>query len=253
MKTIFVIAKNTFQQAIRDKILYGIVIFAFLFIGSTVILSSLAIEENIFIIKTFGLAGIYIFGLIVTVFLGASLIYDEVENRTTYILLSKPVTRTDILLGKFFGLLGAVTLTVLLMSAAYVAVVYSNGGGIDYLALAAVGLQIVETALLISILMLFSTFTTPLASTIYTVITLYIGHFLGLLIEYASKAEGSIKTALMAVYYLLPNLEKFNIRNLVSHNISPSWPELLFSFAYMLVYAAFIIYITSLVFNRKDL
>lgn len=253
MSTIFVIAKNTFQQAIRDKILYGIVLFAFLFIGSTVILGSLAIEENIFIIKTFGLAGIYVFGLIVTIFLGASLIYDEVEKRTTYILLAKPVTRTDILIGKFLGLLTAVALTILLMTIAYIAIIYSNDGGIDYLAIIAVGLQVMEIALLIAILMLFSTFTTPLASTIYTILIIYIGHLVSLLTEYAAKIEGITKDILITIYYVIPNLEKFNVRNQIVHNIPLSWQEIVFSFAYMLIYVTFIIYIAHLIFNRKDL
>jgi len=253
VNTLFVIAKNTFQQAIRDKILYGIILFAFLFIGSTIILSSLAIEENIFIIRTFGLAGIYVFGLIITIFLGASLIYEEVEKRTTYIMLAKPVTRTSLLIGKFLGLLSAVALTTLMMAIAYIAVIYSSGGGIDYPAIIAVGLQIMEMALLITILMLFSIFTTPLASTIYTIIILYIGHLLSLILEYASKTGGIAKTVLITIYYLAPNLEKFNIRNLVAHNIPLSWQEVTFSLGYALIYIAFIFYITRLVFNRKDL
>src|SRR3989338_10917471 len=101
MRNILIIAGNTFHQAIRDKILYGIIIFALIFIGSSVVISSLSLEEDIFVIRNFGLAGIYVFGLIITIFLGASAIYEEVERRTTYIMLAKPVTRTSLLIGKF--------------------------------------------------------------------------------------------------------------------------------------------------------
>ena len=127
MKTILAIAQNTFRQAIRDKILYGIFIFALLFICSMAIISSLAIEENIFIMRSLGLAGIYFFGLIVTIFLGSSLIYDEVDQRTTYMLLAKPVTRGNLILGKFLGLMASTGLTTILMTVAYIAIVFFNG------------------------------------------------------------------------------------------------------------------------------
>src|SRR3989344_142371 len=111
MRNILAIAKNTFKQAVRDKILYGIIIFALLFLGSTVVLSSLSLGEDIFIIRSFGLAGIYLFGLVITLFLGASMIYDEVERKTSYFLLAKPVSRTDIIQGKFLGLVAAIGIT----------------------------------------------------------------------------------------------------------------------------------------------
>src|SRR3989344_2376510 len=123
MRNVLVIAKNTFKQAIRDKILYGIIIFALLFLGSTVVLSSLSLGEDIFVIRSFGLAGIYLFGLVITLFLGASIVYDEVERKTSYFLLAKPLTRGDIINGKFLGLLGAVGTTTLLMTVAYIIIV----------------------------------------------------------------------------------------------------------------------------------
>ncbi len=253
MRTVLTIAKNTFRQVIRDKILYGIVIFAFIFIGSTAVLSSLAIEDSIFIIKTLGLAGIYIFGLIITVFLGGYLVYDEVEKRTTYILLAKPVTRTNIIIGKFLGLLAGIALLTFLMTAAYLVVVYANGGGMDYYAFINVWLELCETALLIAFLILFSVFTTPLASTIYTILIIYIGHLLGLIQAYAMKSAGLTKDLLLGIYYVLPNLEKFDIRSLIAHNLHISRSEMFFSSAYALVYIVFLLYIAGTVFNKKDL
>jgi len=253
VKIILAIAKNTFRQAVRDKILYGIVIFALLFIGSVAIISSLALEENVFIMRGLGLAGIYFFGLIVTIFLGASLIYDEVDQRTTYMLLAKPVTRGNIVIGKFLGLLASTGLTTILMTAAYIAIVFFNGGGIDFQALVVIGLQLIEMALLITILILFSTITTPLASTIYTILLVYIGHSLGLIYSYAMKANYFTKITLLAVYYVAPNLEKFNSRNLVTHNLPISVRELALSSVYALGYIILIIYITKIAFNRRDL
>ena len=253
MKTILAIAQNTFRQAIRDKILYGIFIFALLFICSMAIISSLAIEENIFIMRSLGLAGIYFFGLIVTIFLGSSLIYDEVDQRTTYMLLAKPVTRGNLIIGKFLGLMASTGLTTILMTAAYMVIVFFSGGGIDFPALAAVGLQLIEMAILITILILFSTITTPLASTIYTILIVYIGHSLGLIYSYAIKANYFTKITLLAVYYLAPNLEKFNSRNLIAHNLPMSVKELALSGIYAVGYIILIIYIANIAFNRRDL
>lgn len=253
MKTILAIAQNTFKQAIRDKILYGIIIFALLFICSTAVISTLALEENIYIIRNLGLAGIYIFGLIITIFLGASLVYNEVDQRTTYMLLAKPVTRGNIIVGKFLGLLAGTGLTTILMTVVYVAIVFFNGGRIDYQALAAVGLQLIEMAILITILILFSTITTPLASTIYTILIIYIGHSLSLIYSFATKANYFAKAILLAVYYLTPNLEKFNSRNLITHNISIPIKELVLSGIYALAYIILVIYIANIAFNKKDL
>lgn len=253
MNIILAIAKNTFRQTIRDKILYGIIIFALLFICSIAIISSLALEENIFIIRSLGLAGIYFFGLIVTIFLGSSLIYDEVNQRTTYMLLAKPVTRGNIIIGKFLGLLASTGLTTILMTVIYMAVVFFNGGGTDLPALAVVGLQLIEMAILITILILFSTITTPLASTIYTILLVYIGHSLGLIYAYATKANYFTKITLLAVYYIAPNLEKFNSRNLITHNLPISIRELVLSSIYALSYIILIIHITKIAFNKQDL
>lgn len=253
MKNSFVIAQNTFRQAIRDKILYGILMFALLFIGSTIVLSSLSLGEDLFVIRNFGLAGIYIFGLIITIFLGASVIYDEIEKKTTYLLLSKPVTKLDIIIGKFLGLLSAIGLMTLLMLAAYLTIVMLSGGALDYMAFTAVMLQLLEMAILISILILFSIFTTPLASIIYTVLILYIGHLLSFIKEFAAKSGELASYVLMAVYYIFPNLEKFNIRNIVVHQINITPAEFLLAAAYAMAYIAMAIILAKYLFNRKEL
>jgi Cu-processing system permease protein len=253
MQVIITIAKNTFRQMIRDKILYGIVIFALIFLGSTVVLSSLSLGEDIFIIRNLGLAGIYLFGLIITIFLGASIVYDEIEKKTTYFLIAKPVTRSDVIIGKFLGLLSAIGTTTLLMLGVYLLIVISNGGSFDYMAIGAVLLQLLEMGILISFLILFSVFTTPLAATIYTILILYIGHLLTLFLTYAQKSGGIIKYMMIAVYYLFPNLEKFNIRNLIVHQIPISPSEIMLSTGYAVVYITLILFFAKSLLNRKEL
>ncbi|MEK7507795.1 MAG: ABC transporter permease, partial [Patescibacteria group bacterium] len=151
MKIIFVIAKNTFREAIRDKVLYAIVGFAVLFILSSLFVAQLA-RGDIVPVKSFGLAGIYIFGLIAAIFLGSSIIYKEIERRTLYFILSKPVSRSQIILGKFFGLLAAVALTTLIMTIIYECVIFYQSGTIDYIGFIAMMFQIMEEAIFIALL-----------------------------------------------------------------------------------------------------
>ena len=143
MRTIFVIAKNTYRAAIRDRIVHGIIAFAFVFIAFTLFLGSISLGEDIIIIRSFGMAGIYFFSLIATIFLGASLLYTEMERRTIYLILAKPVSSGELILGKFFGLLAAIVLIIAVMAVLYCGIVASQGGGLDTGALLAIAMQIV--------------------------------------------------------------------------------------------------------------
>ena len=252
-KKIFVIAKNTFKETIRDRILYGILIFSVVFILSTVILGSLSLGEDAFVIKNFGLAGIYFFSLIITIFLGATLVYKEIEKKTIYFVLSKPVTTFNIILGKFIGLLASVALITLIMTVVYSGITVYNGATFDFLVFLPVLLQLCEMAILIAILIMLSIFLNPLAATIYTVLVVYAGHLSSLFLEYAQKSSGIIKFGLKTAYYIFPNLEKFNIRNMVAHSIKISGGEIVTSIIYACVYTALVLYLAEMFFRRREL
>lgn len=253
MNNIIAIAKNTFKETIRDRILYGILAFALLFLLSTVLFGSISLGEDIKVVKDFGLAGIYIFSIIITIFIGTSLIYKEIEKRTLYIIFSKPVSSGQFILGKFVGLMAGIKLTVLLMTAAYLAIVAIKGGGFDYHALWAIFLMLFEIAIFIALTILFSTFTTPLAGTIYATIILYIGHSLSLLEKYAIKAGGLQKYLIDIIYYLLPNLEKFNLRNSVVYNVNPTVLQIVLPILYSILYTTILLYLANLAIKKQDL
>lgn len=252
MKKALVIAKNTFKETIRDKIFYGILGFAILFILLSLFLSKLSLGEVVEI-KSFGLAGIYVFGLITTIFLGASIISKEIEKRSLYLVLSKPVSRFEVLLGKFIGLLSAVVLTTVLMAFVYIAVVFYGNGGFDYLGLLSIFFQILEMSIFVSLLTMLSSVLSPLSATICSVMVLFVGHLLKTALDNAARIGGLTYKAISLVYYLLPNLEKFNIRNLVVHNVSVS-PGLVFlAIVYAVVYSTALLYIAKLIFERREL
>jgi len=253
MNNIITIAKNTFKETIRDRILYAILAFAVLFIASTVVFGSLSLGEDVKVIKDFGLAGIYIFSIIITIFSGVSLIYKEIEKNTLYLILSKPISKTQVIIGKYFGLLSSVTLTTLLMALVCLVVVSLKGGGLDATSLLAILLNIFEISIFISISILFSAIFTPLLSTIFSIIILYIGHSLDMLLKFADKSESLARYLVYPIYYLLPNLEKFNIRNLVVHGELISASEYLLAIFYAIIYSAILLYLAKVALEREEL
>jgi len=254
MRASIIIAKNTFKETIRDRILYTILGFAFLFLLFTVFLGSISLGEDLIIIRNIGLAGIYLFGLIITIFLGTSLLYKEVEKKTVYFMLSRPVTPAEIIIGKALGLIASVSLTVLFMALIYALVVFAKGGGFDFSGMLSIFLELWELLLFISLALFFSTFAilTPLTSITLTVIVLYIGHSLDLLLTTTKKLGGVAYILSLGLYYIFPNLEKFNIRNLAAHNILPKPEELMFAILYALIYASALLILAQISLKRRE-
>jgi Cu-processing system permease protein len=253
MKNILTIARNTFKEAIRDRILYAILAFALLFLVSTFFLGSISLGEDIKVVKDLGLAGIYIFSIIIAVFLGTSLVYKELEKKTLYIIISKPVSFIDFAIGKFLGLWAGLSLNIFLMTIAYLIIVKIKGGGIDYISLYSILLLIFEIAIFIALTILFSSFTTPLAGAIYSVIFLYIGHSLSLLKQSAEKSEGFYKYFADGAYYILPNLEKFNLRNSVVYGVIPNSGEIVYPIIYSIIYTSIFIWLAVLALKKQEL
>jgi len=253
MNNILIIAKNTFKEAIRDKILYGILAFALIFIFATIFLGSLSLGEDLKVIKDLGLAGIYLFSIIITIFISAQAIYKEIEKKTIYIVLAKPVKTFEFIIGKFLGLLTGIVLTILIMQIVYLVVVLGKGGGFDSYSLISLLLQIFEIGIFVSLAVLFSTFSTPFASMLYSIILLYIGHSLSILLKYAEKAGSIAKYAVYPFYYLLPNLEKFNVRNTVVNDKLPGGGEVTFSIIYGIFYIIVILYLANLSLKKQEL
>lgn len=252
MKNIFVIASNTFREAIRDKILYAMLGFAVIFILIDLFMARVALGD-LAMIRSFGLAGIYLFGLIITIFLGASIVYKEIERKTLYFVLSKPVSRFDVIMGKFLGLSAAVVLTTLLMAAVYLGVIAYEHGGFDALGLLSIAFQILEEELFIALLIFFSSIAAPLTSTLCAMMLLFMGHLLASVVESAAQIGGYTMVFIQGLYYLLPNLEKFNVRNLVVHNISVSLEAGLLTLGYAVIYTGLLLIAATLLFKKREI
>lgn len=252
MHTAFVIAKNTFRETIRDRIFYGIVGFGTLYILFTLFLGELSLGNTV-MIKSFGLAGIYLFGTIITIFLGASIIDKEIEKRTLYFVLSKPVSRNAIIIGKFIGLYAAIALTLIFMVIVYAGVLWYANLSITLLELLAVFFQLLEMGLFVAMLIFFSTLAKPLIATIAATVILFAGHLIASALRNTERMSTVTKKFIAALYHVIPNLEKFNIRNFVVHALGPSETEVFLTILYAMVYTALFLAAALLLFKRKEL
>ncbi len=252
MRRALAIALNTFREAIRDRVLAGILGFAVLYILVVIFLGALSLGDLV-MIRSFGLAGVYVFGLIATIFLGSSILHKEIERRTLYFVLAKPVTRGEVVVGKFLGLFAAVALSVGIMAAIYLAVVAYEGGGLDLWGLLAIGFEVMELGLFVALLMMLSAVASPMTSTVCAILVLVTGHLLGAALAQAKMVSGAAYTVVQVLYLVLPNLEKFNIRDLVVHQVALTPVVVVATVAYGGVYIAALLYVGWLLFRRREL
>jgi len=250
-KVLWAITLNTFRETLRDKLLYSLVGFAVLVIAASLLAGSVSLGQDARVIQDFSLTAMLVFLLIITYFIGTQLVFKEVERKTIYLVLSKPVTREIFYLGKFFGLCLTILVAGLIMAAMFLIVLSIKTHSVPVAAYFAVGAVILEAWLLTAVSLLFSSFTSPLSSAIYTFGVTIIGHSSATIWLLAQKGSPIIRGALEGVYYIFPNLEKFNLRNDVVFNLTPNVSQVGFIIVYFIAYTVFLLVLGLAVF-RKD-
>ncbi|MCO4772280.1 MAG: ABC transporter permease [Deltaproteobacteria bacterium] len=253
MIKIWAIALNTFREAVRDKILYSLLFFALLMIGSSVLIAELIIGEYGKIIRDIGLAAISIFGLLIAVFVGIGLIYKEIERKTIYTIASKPVPRWQFLVGKYFGLLGTLATEVAIMAVAYVLVLNGIGAGTTSAMLPAIWLTFMELAVVTAIAILFGSFTSPVLSALFTVGLTLIGKMSEELVLLGQRSEsGAVRFLMDTVYKVLPDLSRFDLRTQASYGLEVEWEYVAYATGYGAAYAAALLVLASIIFRFRD-
>ena len=246
------IALNTFREAIRDRILYLLLVFAILVIGVSRLLSLLTVGSEEKIIKDVGLSAISLFGVLTAVFVGVSLVFKEIERRTVYTLLANPVRRWQFVAGKFAGLLAVLTLNLLLMFVA-LALVLAWHGDSAWPLVPAILLILVELTVVTAYALLFSSLTNPVLAAVWTFALYVSGHLAWSLPVLALKLPAGPARALCdAVYWLLPHLDDLSIKAEVVHSLALPAGQVALAAVYGLSYAAVVLALACLVFERKD-
>lgn len=259
---VLAIARNTLRENIRDKILYNLILFALLMILSSFLLGQLTLGYEDKVIVDLGLSAISIFGTLIAIFIGIGLVYKELERRTVYALLAKPVHRWEFILGKYLGLLLTLLINVSVMTLGlWLVLAYNGNVSLASYArlLPAVYLIYLSLALTTAVALVFSAFSTPALSALFTFFLWLIGHFNADLLLFAVIAKSAVAEHLARfLYYVLPNISNFSTvdsRNVIQ---SAAYYEPIRAAAvgwatvYAVLYCAVLLVIAATVFSRRD-
>lgn len=251
---IFTIAKNTFRETMRDRIVLAACALVFLMISFSLFIGTISIDQDVRMIVDFSLTAIYILQIFVAIFIGSMLIYKEVERKTFFLILPKPIKIEAIIIGKCLGLTATTAVVTTVSTLALFAILFFKGGNIFFIPiLISVFLSLLESALIILLSILFSGITSPILSAVYTIGFFLIGHSAEIYRTFMFQMAPSFKLyVLQAAYYFLPNLEKFNIRNDVIYEKVPNALALLLTVIYAFCFACIIFLITKYNFKKKE-
>ncbi|HEU4683100.1 MAG TPA: ABC transporter permease [Nitrospira sp.] len=253
MWNIGVIAINTFRENLRDKILYNLLFFALALISASLLLAHMTFVEQHRIITDMGLAAINAIGVLIGIFVGIGLVSREIERRTIYTIMARPLKRWEFILGKYAGLALTLSINILIMLVVYLATLVVSGATLYLSLFQAVGLIFVEVLLVTAIAMFFSTFTSSTLSAIMTIGCYVIGHLTSDLRGVAVKTQNeAVKGLMNALYYLCPNLDLLNIKGQAASGVGVSISYEMLAAGYGLLYAAALIVGACVIFERRD-
>jgi Cu-processing system permease protein len=251
------VALNTFREAVRDRVLYNLVFFALVMMASAILVGQISIGIEQIVIVSLGLSAISIIGLLISIFIGVGLVSKEIDKRTLYALLAKPLRRWEFILGKFAGL--ALTLTVntaamaagLFLALFYVKHSIERG---DTAVLVAVYFILLKLALVVALAMLFSCFTTPLLAILFTA-GLYIA---GLFVHEMRGLQGglidpALGRLLRWISYVLPNFENFDVMGAAAHGQIIPATLVAHNTFYAVLYCAIVLTVAAAVFSQRNL
>jgi ABC-type transport system involved in multi-copper enzyme maturation permease subunit len=251
---VFTIANNGFQEVIRDRILYFIGFFCLLLILAQRIIPEIAAGTHEKILLDFGIGAIAILSVIVAIFVGTALINKEIEKRTLLMLIPKPISRAELILGKHLGLTAVLSVTVIMMMGIYLAmlslshITYPVGA----LAIAAVYL-LLELALIVAVAILFGVFTSSILATLLSFGVYLMGHFSEDLVELGKLSKNaSIESLTTSLYLVLPNLSRLDLKNEAVYGLLPNQVELLNHALYGILYTALLLIISMMIFAQKE-
>ena len=266
MRAINTVAVNVFRESVRDRVPYNLVIFAVLLMGASYLLGQLTAGQDVKIIKDLGLAAISLFGLFIALFIGIGLVSKEVERRSIYALLAKPVSRAQFIVGKYLGLVLTLAVNVSAMTIALYLVLSYQGWiesaemkaaweapAADPALLKAIALIGVELMLVTAIALFFSTFSSPLLSAALTLGVYIAGRFNADLKNFDQIVDSQLTIWMArAAYHLLPDFSAFDVKTQVVHGLAVPAGYIAATAAYGALYIGALLVAATLIFSRRD-
>jgi ABC-type transport system involved in multi-copper enzyme maturation permease subunit len=247
------IALNTFKEATRNKVFYLLIVFGILSALSSQIVSMLTIGDRVKVLKDAGLASINFFSVLIAVFTGINLVYKEIDKKTIYNILSKPISRSVFIVGKFFGLAFTLLIALAAMAFIFFFFLFVSTGEFAPGILVYFVLLYMELLIITAISLLFSSFSTPILSSIFTISLYLIGQVLWTFNLFKDKLVNTFERIIAYFfYYILPNLDKFNVKTDVVMKGGVDWYQVLNAGLYAAVYITAVLILANLIFNKKE-
>jgi ABC-type transport system involved in multi-copper enzyme maturation permease subunit len=250
------IASNTFREAVRDRVLYNLVAFALLMSGAAILVGQISIGIERLVVVNLGLTAVSLFGVVIAILVGIGLVSKEIDRKTLYTVLSRPVRRWEFIVGKFFGLAGTLVVNTFFMavgvfaSLLYVSHHFQRSDGWLLVALYFIILQFL---IITALALLFSAFSTPVESAILAFALFVVGSFAEDLRGFAAMAHGASKWLATGAAYLVPNLSALNVISLVAHEQPVALQLIVANTAYALLYAGMVVCGAVLIFEHRNL
>lgn len=250
------IASNTFREAVRDRVLYNLIAFALLMSGAAILVGQISIGIERLVVINLGLTAVSLFGVVIAIFIGIGLVSKEIEKRTLYTVLSRPVQRWEFIVGKFFGLAGTLVVNTFFMAlGVFAALLYVSRHfqAADGWVLVALYFIILQFLIITALALLFSAFSTPVESAVLAFSLFLVGSFAEDLRGFAAMTQGAMHWLATGAAYLIPNFSSLNVISSVAHE-QPVSPQLIVSnTAYAFIYATMTLCGAVLIFERRNL
>ena len=253
MKRIAAVAFNTYRETVRERVLYNLVFFAILMTLAGLLLGQLSIRQDEKIIKDIGLASMDLFGTLIAIFIGVGLVNKEIERRSLYPLLAKPLAREEFFLAKFMGLSFTLLVNVSVMLLGLWITLAVTARRPDFGLVAAVYPIYLGLLLVVALALLFSTLTTPALAAVCTFAIVLAGRFSDVIRNMRQVAPDVPSWLPVALYYVLPNFRRFDFKDHVVYGDPVSAATLFWVTAYAAAYVAALIVLGVSAFRRRDL
>ena len=253
MRPVWIIAKNTFREIIRDRILYGIIVFALLLVGLSLALGQLSFTEHAKISADFGFMGIQLGAVVLAAFVGSTLVAKEIQKQTILTLLARPITRTQFLLGKFVGL-SFIIITILIGLAVVLGIVVGSLElAINATFIVALYGILLEALLILSLALLFGSFSRPMMTVTFTVALFLLGHWVPSLRFFIEKSESAaFKAVATGIVWVVPDLERFNWRDAPVYQTAVAFSEVMSTSMYAIGWLLVLVSATAIIFRKRD-
>lgn len=250
------IAFNTFREAVRDRVLYNLIVFALLLVGAALLVGQISIGIERIVLINLGLTAVSLFGVVIAIFIGIGLVSKEMEKRTLYTVLARPVRRWEFITGKFLGLVGTLLVNTLFMAlGVFAALLYQAQRlqAADAYVLVALYFIVLQFVMVTALALLFSSFSSPLLSAVFAFSLFIIGTYSEDLRGFAAMTSGTVRYVAQGLAWLVPNFSALNVVSQVAHDQAVSGTLIAYNTVYAVLYAAAAVSGAGLIFEHRNL